>query len=54
MFFVRLQFWRNTDDADVVRFLKLFTELAMDEIGKLEQLAGAEINRAKVGTVTLS
>lgn len=43
-----MQFWRNTVDADVVRFLKLFTELPMDEIKKLEQLDGAEINKAKV------
>lgn len=42
------QFWRNTDDADVIRFLKLFTELSMDEIHKLEQLTGAGINEAKV------
>ncbi|CAM9282802.1 unnamed protein product [Ectocarpus fasciculatus] len=42
------QFWRNTDDADVIRFLKLFTELSMDEIHKLEQLTGAGINEAKI------
>jgi len=41
------QFWRNTEDADVVRFLKLFTELSMSEIAKLEKLTGAEINEAK-------
>jgi tyrosyl-tRNA synthetase len=41
------QFWRNTEDADVGRFLKLFTELPLDEIAKLEALAGAEINEAK-------
>lgn len=41
------QFWRNTEDADVVRFLKLFTELSMGEIGKLAALEGAEINEAK-------
>ncbi|MCC3860915.1 tyrosine--tRNA ligase [Pseudemcibacter aquimaris] len=41
------QFWRNTDDADVGRFLKLFTELPLDEIAKLEALEGAEINEAK-------
>ena len=41
------QFWRNTDDADVGRFLKLFTELPLDEISKLEALEGAEINEAK-------
>ncbi len=41
------QYWRNTEDADVGRFLKLFTDLPMDEIRKLEALAGAEINEAK-------
>jgi tyrosyl-tRNA synthetase len=41
------QFWRNTDDADVGRFLKLFTTLPMDEIARLESLEGAEINDAK-------
>jgi len=41
------QFWRNTDDADVGRFLKLFTELPLPEIAKLEQLRDAEINEAK-------
>ncbi|WP_321391280.1 tyrosine--tRNA ligase [Emcibacter sp.] len=41
------QFWRNTDDADVGRFLRLFTELPMTEIEKLESLEGAEINEAK-------
>ncbi|WP_395664898.1 tyrosine--tRNA ligase [Methylocella sp.] len=41
------QFWRNCDDADVGRFLKLFTELPLDEIARLEALAGAEINDAK-------
>jgi tyrosyl-tRNA synthetase len=41
------QFWRNTEDADVGRFLKLFTELPLDEIGRLERLQGAEINEAK-------
>ncbi|MEZ5814206.1 MAG: tyrosine--tRNA ligase [Alphaproteobacteria bacterium] len=41
------QYWRNTEDADVGRFLKLFTTLAMDEIAKLEALQGAEINEAK-------
>ena len=41
------QFWRNTEDADVGRFLKLFTVLPMDEIDKLEALGGAEINEAK-------
>lgn len=41
------QFWRNTEDADVGRFLKLFTALPLDEIARLEKLGGAEINDAK-------
>ena len=41
------QFWRNTEDGDVVRFLKLFTLLPMDEIARLAALQGAEINEAK-------
>ena len=41
------QYWRNTDDADVVRFLKLFTVLPLDEIGRLAALKGSEINEAK-------
>jgi tyrosyl-tRNA synthetase len=41
------QFWRNTEDADVGRFLRLFTELPLDEIARLEALKGAEINEAK-------
>ncbi|MDE2514564.1 MAG: tyrosine--tRNA ligase, partial [Rhodospirillales bacterium] len=41
------QFWRNTEDADVGRFLRLFTDLPLDEIARLEALAGAEINEAK-------
>ncbi|MEO7691560.1 MAG: tyrosine--tRNA ligase, partial [Sphingomonas sp.] len=41
------QFWRNTDDRDVGRFLKLFTDLPLDEIARLEALQGAEINEAK-------
>jgi tyrosyl-tRNA synthetase len=41
------QFWRNTEDADVGRFLKLFTFLPLDEIARLEALGGAEINEAK-------
>lgn len=41
------QFWRNTHDADVGRFLRLFTELSLDEITKLEALQGSEINEAK-------
>ncbi len=41
------QYWRNTEDADTGKFLKLFTELPMDEIRRLEALQGAEINEAK-------
>jgi tyrosyl-tRNA synthetase len=41
------QFWRNTEDADVGRFLRLFTELPNDEITRLESLVGAELNDAK-------
>jgi tyrosyl-tRNA synthetase len=41
------QFWRNTQDADVGRFLRLFTDLPLDEIARLEALQGAEINEAK-------
>ncbi len=41
------QFWRNTEDADVERFLKLFTRLPLSEIEKLAALRGAEINEAK-------
>jgi tyrosyl-tRNA synthetase len=41
------QFWRNTEDADVGRFLRLFTLLPLDEIARLEKLDGAEINEAK-------
>jgi tyrosyl-tRNA synthetase len=41
------QFWRNTEDADVERFLKLFTVLPLDEIARLAALQGAEINEAK-------
>ena len=46
------QFWRNTQDADVGRFLRLFTDLPLDEIGRLEKLAGAEINDAKIVLAT--
>lgn len=42
------QFWRNTDDRDVGRFLRLFTDLPMDEILRLEALEGSEINAAKI------
>src|SRR4051812_17558351 len=41
------QFWRNTEDGDVARFLKLFTTLPLDEIARLAALKGAEINEAK-------
>ncbi len=41
------QYWRNSEDADVGRFLKLFTDLPMDEIARLETLEGAQINEAK-------
>ena len=41
------QFWRNTEDADVERFLKLYTVLPLDEVARLAQLGGAEINEAK-------
>ena len=41
------QYWRNTEDADVGRFLKLYTELPLEEIARLEALQGAEINEAK-------
>ena len=42
------QFWRNTTDADVGRFLKLYTELPLEECGRLGALGGAEINSAKI------
>ncbi|MFK3776607.1 tyrosine--tRNA ligase [Agrobacterium sp. NPDC089420] len=41
------QYWRNTEDADVVRFAKLFTTLPMDEIARIAALGGSEINEAK-------
>jgi tyrosyl-tRNA synthetase len=41
------QFWRNTQDGDVGKFLRLFTDLPLDEIARLEALGGAEINEAK-------
>ncbi|CAK7256227.1 MULTISPECIES: tyrosine--tRNA ligase [unclassified Shinella] len=41
------QYWRNTEDADVSRFLKLYTTLPMDEIARLSALGGAEINEVK-------
>ncbi len=42
------QYWRNVDDRDVGRFLKLFTDLPLEEIARLEKLGGAEINAAKI------
>ena len=42
------QFWRNTEDKDVIKFLKLFTELPLNEIEKLGKLKGANINDAKI------
>ncbi|GGG25228.1 tyrosine--tRNA ligase [Chelatococcus composti] len=41
------QYWRNCEDADVGRFLRIFTDLPLDEIARLEQLQGAELNEAK-------
>jgi tyrosyl-tRNA synthetase len=46
------QFWRNTEDADVGRFLRLFTDVPLDEIARLETLGGAEINHAKIVLAT--
>ena len=46
------QYWRNTEDADVERFLKLYTTMPMDEIAKLAALQGAEINDAKAVLAT--
>ena len=46
------QFWRNTADGDVGRFLRLFTDLPLDEIERLERLPGAEINDAKIVLAT--
>jgi tyrosyl-tRNA synthetase len=46
------QFWRNCEDADVVRLLKVFTELPLDEIGRLGALQGAELNEAKKALAT--
>jgi len=42
------QFWRNSDDADVGKFLRLFTDVALNEISELEALQGADINQAKI------
>ena len=41
------QYWRNSEDADVGRFLRIFTDLPLDEIARLERLEGAELNEAK-------
>ncbi|HEY4112648.1 MAG TPA: tyrosine--tRNA ligase [Rhizomicrobium sp.] len=46
------QFWRNTEDKDVGRFLRLFTDLPIDEIVRLESLQGAELNHAKIVLAT--
>ena len=42
------QFWRNTDDSDVIRFLKLFTELPLEEIRNMEGWTGSDVNKAKI------
>ena len=42
------QYWRNTDDRDVGKFLRLFTDLPLDEIARLEALQGSEVNEAKI------
>ena len=42
------QFWRNTEDADVIKFLKLFTEISLDQIHELSKLEGRDINEAKI------
>ncbi len=41
------QYWRNTEDADVIKFMKLFTDFSLDEIAEFEKLEGADINEAK-------
>ena len=46
------QYWRNTEDADVGRFLRLFTELPLDEVARLDALEGVEINEAKAMLAT--
>jgi len=46
------QFWRNADDANVAKFLRLFTDLPLDEIERLEKLEGAAINEAKIVLAT--
>lgn len=42
------QFWRNVEDADTIKFIKMFTDLSQSEIGKLEKLEGKELNDAKI------
>lgn len=46
------QFWRNTQDADVGKFLRLFTDLPLDQVKQLENLSGADINQAKIVLAT--
>jgi tyrosyl-tRNA synthetase len=46
------QFWRNAQDSDVGRFLKLFTDLPLEDIGSLEALSGADVNQAKIVLAT--
>ena len=46
------QYWRNTDDQDVCKFLKLFTEVNLDEISKFEKIRGSELNEAKIMLAT--
>src|SRR3954453_20678155 len=46
------QFWRNTQDTDIGKFLRLFTDLSLERVSELESLPGAEINRAKVVLAT--
>jgi tyrosyl-tRNA synthetase len=48
------QYWRNTEDADVGRFLRLFTDLPVADIEKLEALEGAQINDAKIALANLT
>jgi len=48
------QFWRNTEDADVGRFMRLFTAMPLDEITRIEKLDGSEINEAKILLATTS
>lgn len=48
------QFWRNTQDADVGKFLRLFTDMPLEDIRRLESLAGAEINTAKIALANLA